>query len=58
MRNPMLKTYVYHWQHLKGVYGSGVRQAEFESRLDFLEALNRWNRSLRWKYWEEEGDNA
>jgi hypothetical protein len=54
----MLKTYVYHWQHLKGVYGSGVRQAEFESRLDFLEALNRWNRSLRWKYWEEEGDNA
>jgi hypothetical protein len=43
--------YTYRRKNLETGESLVVRMG-FSSRLLFLEALNRWNASARWKYWE------
>lgn len=40
----------YAWEHLPS-NKSGVREARFQSELDFYRTLALWNRSSTWKYY-------
>jgi len=45
-------TYSYKWLHLE-TGKTGTKTMEFTSRLEFLEAINRWNHDDRWRYWAD-----
>ena len=49
-----MKTYIYTVVQIDGG-ATSERRERFENRLDFLEALNRWNRigSGAFQYWEK-----
>jgi hypothetical protein len=54
----MIKSkYAYRWTHPDSS-STGIRAVECDSRLLFLELLNKWNCSARgkWVYWEVGGE--
>jgi hypothetical protein len=49
--NPIGLRITYNWLHMP-TGKTGTNTTAFNSRADFLEHLNNWNRDVRWKYWE------